>query len=203
MAEDLAGAEYTKALADLEFQEKNTLGLLGEEEGELRTTIGGDESTLTQGEPGTYQAEQYRANKGGLLNSTSNTARKTTIASGYAQKRTVNQAKLRQGEAVDQRKREGVEGEYAKKRSEDAFTKTRAEESYTAANPTVAPVGTAVPVATIQGRYGPVSTTPAEAAGGVVPSEGGGVRVGHLEGQVATPAQRAAAQRIIKVKASS
>lgn len=220
MAVDNAGAEYTQTLADLNLQEQNTLATIGQEEGNLATNTGNEETSLTSQEPGVYQGEAKQAAKGGLFTSGANSfygssnqgnagangsirigaGRKAAIQENFAAKRTVNQAKLAQGKATDQKRREEAEKAGTLERGKAAKTRTAGEEAFNATYPTV-PVGTA-------------ATPPP--AGNVYVHEGGGVRVGPvgepvphpgapmvhgIGGGPYTPVQKTASTRLQRMKA--
>jgi hypothetical protein len=162
------GAIYNTTLADLGLQSTNELATIGENEGFLRTNVGNSENLITQAEPGTYTAESNRANKGGVLNSGTNSTRKGTIANAFAGKRTANEAKLSQGLATDNKARETVG--LKKTTGEHTAANVRAEQidALQAANPTVPPPPPA-PVAPSAQPYNAPRVTAAGVTIGVKP----------------------------------
>ncbi len=153
------GALYNENLANLQFNEHQQ-DIPVEQEygtynpitgtwsgGQADARSGAKETALTQQEtlPGNpYQVESNRANRGGILTSGTNTARKTTIASGFAARRLLNTTGLAEGRAKGLTQLQGFKATREHGEVNAGKQRTREQDEYNAANPTM-PVAAAAP----------------------------------------------------------
>lgn len=177
-AGDPRNAQYFQTLASLEHQYNTTLAGDKQKLSDSRSNAVYQQGLLGEKEPGSYKANEHRANAGGLLESGVNAERRGTIGQEYANKRFGVSHGLQETEGSisqnDQSAKEGLESGRAN------AANTALEKGYEALmkqepNDTAAASRAANPggIRTIQGPAGP---------GGVVPysetTPGGSVRVG-------------------------
>jgi hypothetical protein len=188
-AGDPRNAQYFQTLASLEHQYNTTLAGDKEKLASSRSNALYQQGLLGEKEPGSYKANEHRANAGGLLESGVNAERRGTIGQEYANKRFGVSHGLQETEgsitANEQSAKESLESGRAN------AANTALSEGYKALlerepNDTAAASRAANPggVRTVEGPAGP---------GGVVPysekTPGGSVKVGG----VARPQIRATA----------
>lgn len=185
-AGDPRNAAYFQTLASLEHQYNTTLAGDKEQLGNSKTNATYQQGLLGQAEPRSYQANQHRANAGGLLESGVNAERRGTIGADYANKRFNITHGLQETEGRISRSEQ--EAQERRDQGKAAAANTALSEGYKSLlerepNEPVAPTAAVNPggVRTIEGPAGP---------GGVVPySEktlGGSVRVGAARKAAAT-----------------
>ena len=171
---DPRNAELTETLAGLDYQYESELGNVAEGLGNLKANIGYAEQGIDEAEPGAYRNEINAANRGGLLESGINSRRKDTLASQFAHQRTGNQLRLTQGE---------TKALHAKERAEHTHTTNRGLAERRAESAAYQEARTNPPITTPTYPIPPAQQAAINAGvpagpGGVVPYEGGGVRVG-------------------------
>ena len=110
-------ATYWEQMGKLKFQEAKVGTEATRELGTQRANTQYGQGLLSQQEPGTYRANQARANAGGILESGINARNRGNIASNYANKRFSLSKGLKENEGRIERgaqaKREGIaEGEH-------------------------------------------------------------------------------------------
>jgi hypothetical protein len=174
-AGDPRNALYAENLAALEhiWQREKA----GSEEGlsQARSKATYRQGRLGQAEPGTYKVNQERANSGGVLESGINAKRRGGIAADYANKRYEVTQGLKEYEEGSQRRAKEGEERYNEGRAK-AGTRAEVEgREYLERNPPTDYSGSyPIPPAQQAAIAAGVPAGP----GGVVPYEGGGVRVG-------------------------
>jgi hypothetical protein len=202
-AGDPRNAKYFENLAALEHAYNTTLAGDQETLANDKTNAEYQQGLLTKAEPGTYKANQAKANAGGILESGVNAGRRGTIASQYGQKRYTithglqeNEGRLRKADETAKYTYESGRGKAANEALSEGY-KALLEQQPNESAPK-APTPPAQQQAINQGVK--------PGAGGVVPYEGGGVRVGMAQpprviGQRAQPnsvgVRKAAAKKAV------